>query len=127
MSSLPSPDDGHGQTHGGVKVAPGDPARGADADHQGQAVAEGDVEEASEEIVTSSCVSEDNLGHRAVTKENQEKRPEQLGQENFHKPVTKWWDMLSGDLESAILYTYFLFWFSYIACCLTIGFGVFTL
>ena len=89
MSSLPSPDDGHGQTHGGVEVTPGDAARGADADHQGQAVAEGDVEETSEEIVTASRVAEDNLGHRAVTKENQEKRPEQLSQENFHKPVMK--------------------------------------
>ena len=70
-------------------MAPGDAARGADADHQGQAVAESDVEEASEESVTAGCVAENNLGHRAVTKENQEERPEQLRQENFHKPATE--------------------------------------
>ena len=73
MPSLPSPGDGHGQGHGGVEVTPGDAAWGADADHQGQAVAESDVEEASEESVAASCVTKYNLGHRAVTKENQEK------------------------------------------------------
>ena len=76
MSSLPSPGDGHGQGHGGVKVTPGDAARGADADHQGQPVAEGDVQEASEESVTASRVTEHNLGHSAVPKENQEKCPQ---------------------------------------------------
>ena len=73
MPSLPSPGDGHGQGHGGVEVTPGDAARGADADHQGQAVAEGDVQEASEECVAACRVPEHNLGHSAVPKENQEK------------------------------------------------------
>ena len=86
---FPSPNDGHGQAHGRVEVAPGDAARGADADHQGQAVAKSDVEEATEESVTAGRVAENNLGHRAVTKENQEERPEQLRQENFHKSATE--------------------------------------
>ena len=76
MPSHPSPGDGHGQGHGRVEVTPGDAARGADADHQGQAVAEGDVQEASEEWVAASRVTEHNLGHSAVPKENQEKGPQ---------------------------------------------------
>ena len=103
-------------------MAPGDAARGAYADHECQAIAEGDVEEATEELVAASRVTEHDLGHGAVTQQHQEEGPEQLGEEYFHQPKRK----LSG-VSVIEKITNFLFWFSYILCCLKIGFGAFTL